>query len=322
MRDKGMDYFENTRRAVIVQQRYAQHNPRRFRGYGQWHLGISATDGPGPATKNVDGVERSFFMYEARGLPDGPDDGTLSPGAVAASFPFAPELVDEALQRLERDFPGLRSEYGLRCSLNPTFGNWISPRNYGLDRGPIVLMIENHRSGVVWDLVQRCPYIWRGLRQADFRGGWLERRQAPECPRAVEGRWRETGTPFAKVAKGRTPSRPPHHHETATMRAARIHSYGDPTGVKVEQAPRPEPGNRQILVRVKAAGVNPLDWMVAEGKACSWLDHRLPLTLGWELAGLVEKIGPGGERFRWGDEVFGMIHLSWQRRRRRIRGRG
>ena len=81
MRDKGIDYFENTRRAVIVQQRYAQHNPRGFRGYGQWHLGISATDGPGPATKNVDGVERSFFMYEARGVPDGPDDGTLSPGA-------------------------------------------------------------------------------------------------------------------------------------------------------------------------------------------------------------------------------------------------
>ena len=75
------------------------------------------------------------------------------------------------------------------------------------------------------------------------------------------------------------------------MRAARIHSYGDPTGVKITQAPRPEPGRGQVLVRVKAAGVNPLDWMVAEGKARSWLDHRLPLTLGWELAGIVEKLG-------------------------------
>jgi NADPH:quinone reductase-like Zn-dependent oxidoreductase len=93
------------------------------------------------------------------------------------------------------------------------------------------------------------------------------------------------------------------------MRAARIHSYGDPTAVKITQAPRPEPGRGQVLVRVKAAGVNPLDWMVAEGKARSWLDHRLPLTLGWELAGIVEKLGADVGRFKPGDEVFAMIDL-------------
>src|SRR6185503_13875326 len=97
-----------------------------------------------------------------------------------------------------------------------------------------------------------------------------------------------------------------HEHSTATMLAARIHSYGDPTAVKISKAPRPEPGPGQVLVRVKAAGVNPLDWMVAEGKARSWLDHRLPLTLGWELAGTVEKLGPDVGRFNPGDEVFGM----------------
>jgi NADPH:quinone reductase-like Zn-dependent oxidoreductase len=249
-------------------------------------------------------------MYEARGVPDGPDDGTLAPGAVAASLPFAPELVEETLQRMVSDFPGLRSEHGLRCSLNPTFGDWISPRNYGLDQGPIVLMIENHRSGLVWELMQRCPYVWRGLQQAGFRGGWLERLQAPACPPAVEGRWREPGTPFHKVAAHGRPRRRPQQHATATMRAARIHSYGDPTAVKVERAPRPEPGDRQVLVRVQAAGVNPLDWMVAEGKARSWIDHPLPLTLGWELAGSVEKCGPGAERFKPGDAVFGMLDLS------------
>jgi NADPH:quinone reductase-like Zn-dependent oxidoreductase len=94
------------------------------------------------------------------------------------------------------------------------------------------------------------------------------------------------------------------------MRAARIHSYGDPTGVKVAQAPRPEPGRGQVLVRVKAAGVNALDWMIAEGKARSWLDHRLPLILGWELAGIVEKLGADVKRLKPGDEVFGMIDLS------------
>jgi len=94
------------------------------------------------------------------------------------------------------------------------------------------------------------------------------------------------------------------------MRAARIHSYGDPTGVKIGQAPRPEPGRGQVLVRVKAAGVNALDWMIAEGKARSWLDHRLPLILGWELAGIVEKLGADVKWLKPGDEVFGMIDLS------------
>jgi len=143
------------------------------------------------------------------------------------------------------------------------------------------MMIENHRTGLVWNLMRRCPYIWRGLRKAGFTGGWLESESEPQCPKAVEGQWHEQGTPFGKLAEGTTRREPSDPHPTATMLAARIHSYGDPTGVKVAQAPRPEPGRTQVLVRVKAAGVNPLDWMVAEGKARSWLDHRLPLTLGW-----------------------------------------
>jgi hypothetical protein len=59
-------------------------------------------------------------MYKARGIPEGPDDGTLAPGAVAASLPFAPEFVADTLRELVRAYPNLRSEYGLRASLNPT----------------------------------------------------------------------------------------------------------------------------------------------------------------------------------------------------------
>ncbi len=310
MKGKGLDYFENSRRAVRVQQAYARENPNQFRGYGPACWGLSASDGPGPATKSLDKVNRNFWMYEARGVPDGPDDGTLSPGAVAASLPFTPQPVIDTLRELVRAYPDLRSNYGLRASLNPTFGNWISPLNYGLDQGPIVMMIENHRTGLLWNLMRRCPYIWRGLQQAGFSGGWLESERQPECPRATECQWRQSGTPFSKLVEGTTPDKPAQEHPTATMRAARIHSYGDPTGVKISQAPRPEPGRGQVLVRVKAAGVNQLDWMIAEGKARSWLDHRLPLTLGWELAGIVEKTGPDAGQFKPGDEVFGMIDLS------------
>jgi NADPH:quinone reductase-like Zn-dependent oxidoreductase len=310
MQAKGLDYFENSRRAVRVQQSYAQDNPQRFSGYGPHCWGVSASDGPGPATKTIENADRDFWMYKARGVPEGPDDGTLAPGAVAASLPFAPELVADTLRELVRAYPKLRSEYGLRASLNPTFGDWVSPLNYGVDQGPIVMMIENQRTGLVWNLMRRCPYIWRGLRQAGFAGGWLESEREPQCPQAVEGRWRERGTPFSKLSESATHGERSQEHSGASMLAARIHSYGDPTGVKIAQAPRPEPGRGQVLVRVKAAGVNPLDWMVAEGKARSWLDHRLPLILGWELAGIVEKLGADVKRLRPGDEVFGMIDLS------------
>lgn len=310
MQAKGIDYFENSRRAVRVQQSYAQENPQKFRGYGPLCWGVSASDGPGPATKTIENVERDFWMYLARGIPDGPDDGTLAPGAVAASLPFAPELVADTLRELVRAYPNLRSEYGLRASLNPTFGDWVSPLNYGLDLGPIIMMIENHRTGLVWNLMRRCPYIWRGLRQAGFAGGWLESEREPQCPRAVEGRWRERCTPFSKLSESATPGERSQEHSTARMLAVRIHSYGDPTGVKIAQAPRPEPGRGQVLVRVKAVGVNPLDWMIAEGQARSWLDHRLPLTLGWELAGTVEKLDAEVQRLKTGDEIFGMIDLS------------
>jgi NADPH:quinone reductase-like Zn-dependent oxidoreductase len=310
MQKRGLDYFENSRRAVQVQQSYAKENPQHFRGYGPLCWGLSASDGPGPATKSIDNVDQVFSMYEARGAPDGPDDGTLAPGAVAASLPFAPELVTDTLRELVRAYPRLRSEYGLRASLNPTFDDWISPLNYGLDQGPIVMMIENHRTGLIWNLMRRCPYIWRGLQKAGFTGGWLESEREPQCPHAVEGSWRERGTPFSKLSENATKGERAQPHATATMRAAQIHSYGDPTGVKVVQASRPEPGRGQVLVRARAVGVNPLDWMVAEGKARSWLDHRLPLTIGWELAGTVEKLGADAARFKLGDDVFGMIDLS------------
>jgi hypothetical protein len=181
MREKGIDYFENSRRAVLVQQQYAERNPRRFQGYSRDIWGITASDGPGPAARRIGGRLRRFHDYCARGVPDGPDDGTLSPWAVVASLPFAPEIVLSSLARYLEKYPDMRSHYGLLCSLNPTFGaagrgggHWTSSGYYGLDQGPVVLMIENFASGMIWDLVRRCPAFVRGLKRAGFTGGWLE----------------------------------------------------------------------------------------------------------------------------------------------------
>lgn len=180
MRTVGIDYFENSRRATYIQQEYAVRNPKKFVGYNEHSWGITASDGPGPAALRVNGTRRKFYDYLARGVPYGPDDGTLAPWSVVASLPFAPEIVLPTLQYLNRTYPEITGKHGYKCSLNPSFRpktgskrGWISQGHYGLDQGPVVLMIENFRSGLIWRLTRRCPYIVQGLKRAGFRGGWL-----------------------------------------------------------------------------------------------------------------------------------------------------
>jgi hypothetical protein len=179
MRVRGLDYFENSRRASYVQQQYAIRNPLEFEGYGKYCWGLTASDGPGWTVRMVKGIERRFFDYLARGAPYGPDDGTLAPWAVAASLPFAPEIVLPTLKQLDRMDLGMLRPYGFKATFNRTFsvgedgGGWVSPWHFGIDQGPIVLMIENYRSGLLWEVMRRCPYVATGLRRAGFTHGWL-----------------------------------------------------------------------------------------------------------------------------------------------------
>lgn len=180
MRRKAIDYFENTRRAVYAQQQYAIRNPKGFKGYGEYIWGVTASDGPGPAKRRINGRMVRFYDYVARGIPNGPDDGTLAPWAALASLPFAPEIVLPSLNYFNQQFPEMTSHYGFKCSYNPTFADatknkngWVSLGYYGLDQGPIVAMIENYRTGFLWRLMRNCPYIMEGLRRAGFAGGWL-----------------------------------------------------------------------------------------------------------------------------------------------------
>ena len=131
MRHIGIDYFENSRRATYIQQQYAIHNPRDFKGYGEFIWGLTASDGPGPAIEEIEGKTRQFYDYINRGIPNGPDDGTLAPWAVIASLPFAPEIVLPSIRYFDETFPEMTSKYGFKCSFNPTFSaasgkGWIS----------------------------------------------------------------------------------------------------------------------------------------------------------------------------------------------------
>lgn len=89
-----------------------------------------------------------------------------------------------------------------------------------------------------------------------------------------------------------------------TMKAICIYSYGGPDVLVYEDAPRPHPGPGEVLVRVHAAGVNPVDWKIREGHLKEMLHHTLPLVLGWDVSGVVEAVGAGVRRFKENDEVF------------------
>ena len=192
MRGKGIDYFENSRRATLSQRAYAIANPGAWEGYGPDAWGLSACDGPLDATLEIGGRSRKFLGYAARGvsLVYTLDDGTIAPTAAAGSVVFAPEIAIPALQEMtSRWGEHLRNAYGFLDAFNPTLRDpgirvatgtivpgvgWFDVDQLGIDQGPIVAMIENHRSGLIWRTMRRNPYIAAGLRRAGFTGGWLE----------------------------------------------------------------------------------------------------------------------------------------------------
>ncbi len=179
MREKHCDYFENSRRATYVQREYAFRNSRSFSGYSANCWGLSAGDGPSLPAQLVAGRRQEFYGYAARGVPYGPDDGTISGSAMLSSLPFAPEIVLPALHHFV-DGGSANAEQLIHASgFNPTSGEavsggWISQGAFGLDQGMIVLMIENYRSGLLWRLMRNIPYIRSGLKRAGFSGGWLK----------------------------------------------------------------------------------------------------------------------------------------------------
>jgi len=197
-RAHGIDYFENSRRASVAQRNYALANPGQWRGYGERLWGLSACDGPIWGDHVIDGRSRHFETYWARGasFTEVQDDGTICPDATAGAIAFAPDLVVPLLAAMRQDHGDrLFRQYGFVDALNPTFTRadvkvqhgWVDPEHgwydvdyLGIGQGAIVTMIENWRTGLIWETLRDNPHIVRGLRRAGFSGGWLD--AAPKAP--------------------------------------------------------------------------------------------------------------------------------------------
>ena len=185
MRQKGIDYFENARRATLANRAYCMDNAAKFKNYAANEWGLTACDGPKDTTAMVNGFKVRFMGYGARGAASTQivDDGTIAPTAAAGSLPFAPEACLPTLENMWNKYAhtSLVGEYGFKDAYNPsyTFGKgnengWIDVDYLGIDQGPIIIQIENYRSQFVWNLMKKNPYITAGLKKAGFKGGWLD----------------------------------------------------------------------------------------------------------------------------------------------------
>ncbi|MBX7125698.1 MAG: Tat pathway signal protein [Cyclobacteriaceae bacterium] len=177
---KGIDYFENSRRATLANRAYCINNPAGYADYSENIWGLTACDGP--ANDNKANPNINHEGYWARGASQYylKDDGTIAPTAAGASIPFAPEVCVPALKEMKRKYgKSLYQQYGFVDAFNPSFERtdgtkgWFDKDYLGLDQGPIVIQIENYKSGFVWNLMRKNPYIRDGLRKAGFTGGWL-----------------------------------------------------------------------------------------------------------------------------------------------------
>lgn len=179
MRLRGSDYFKNTQAAIGVHREYGMRNPKGFAAYGPNFWGVTAGDGPGDEYLRENGRDRRFFGYMSRGVPFGPDDGTIAPWAMLACLPFNREAALVGCRHLLANYPDVLRRDRFAGGFNPTLQidghNWLSDGWYGLDQGLLVMMIENYRSGLIWNLTRRCMPLISGLKRAGFTGGWLDR---------------------------------------------------------------------------------------------------------------------------------------------------
>ena len=155
MRLKGIDYFENSRRATLANRAYAMANPMGWDDYSENVWGLTASDVP--------------TGYSDRGAPPvRKDDGTITPTASGGSFPFTPR---ESLAALRYMYDTYRTQlwgpYGFKDAFNPSV-DWFAPSYLGIDQGPFVLMIENYRTERIWVASMQSAAVQRGLQQAGF----------------------------------------------------------------------------------------------------------------------------------------------------------
>jgi len=152
MKKKNYIYWEQNRNHTLINREHCIRNPNKFKGYGENCWGLTASD--------------TYNGYDAHSPTN--DNGTITPTAALSAFPYTPEYSMKALRHFYYDLGDkIWSEYGFVDAFNET-QNWAAKSHLAIDQGPIIAMIENYRSGLLWKLFMSCPEIQRGLKKLGF----------------------------------------------------------------------------------------------------------------------------------------------------------
>ncbi len=152
LKDNYADYWEQNVNHTLINREYCINNPKSYVGYGKNCWGLTASD--------------NHKGYSAHSPTN--DLGVISPTAALSSFPYTPEFSMEALRHFYYDFDGkLWGEYGFYDAFNES-KNWYSNNYLAIDQGPIIIMIENYRTGLLWNLFMSCPEVKEGLSKLNF----------------------------------------------------------------------------------------------------------------------------------------------------------
>jgi hypothetical protein len=158
LKDQYADYWEQNKNHVLVNHDHCIRNPKHYKGYGPDCWGLTASDNP-------DG-------YAAHSPTE--DLGVITPSAALSSFPYTPEYSMKALRHFYEDLgPKIWTEYGFTDAFDET-RNWYDDGHLAIDQGPIIVMIENYRSGLLWKLFMGNREIQAGLRKLGLESPHLE----------------------------------------------------------------------------------------------------------------------------------------------------
>jgi hypothetical protein len=150
--DHGIDYAEQTRNHTLINRAYSIDNPKKYKGYGEKAWGLTAGD--------------SVKGYVAHSPED--DRGVIQPTAALSSMPYTPSFSIEALRYFyEEKGEKLWTNYGFLDGFSENF-NWYASSHLAIDQGPIIVMIENYRSGLLWKIFMNIPEIQYGMKRLGF----------------------------------------------------------------------------------------------------------------------------------------------------------
>jgi hypothetical protein len=152
LKDQYADYWQQNKNHTLINRAWCVGNSKHFKGYGENCWGLTASDDP--------------KGYDAHSPTN--DNGTITPTAALSSFPYSPEYSMQALKHFYYDLgKNIWGEYGFKDAFNES-ENWVADSYLAIDEGPIVVMIENYRSGLFWKLFMQIPEIQNGLKKLGF----------------------------------------------------------------------------------------------------------------------------------------------------------